>query len=239
MIGRTIIRPTYRLSVLEVELEITSSIRSLSRIGLIEPDEARRQDRHEDDRDLAAVRPEEGDDPPRPSCARRSLGTGRKSARPNGPRQPPPAPPRPPTRPRPARHAGSAAATTMVERRDGMRAGEQVADEPEREGRAVAAPGPGEVADGRSAGRRRNRPRRGPRGWPPDRCRRRRAGGRRAAVALTRGWSRRRGPVGQAEVGGDERMAAVDGRHHQCAARTQPAAHVGQRRRRGRRSAPR
>ena len=39
-------------------------------------------------------------------------------------------------------------------------------------------------------------------------------------------------PVGQPEVGGHERMAAVDGRDHERAARPQPAAQVGQRRRR-------
>ena len=57
---------------------------SLSRNGLIEPDEARGDDRHEDDRDLDLVRPEEGDDAPeRPTAA--LLGHRFEVARPDRP----------------------------------------------------------------------------------------------------------------------------------------------------------
>ena len=89
MIGSTIIRPTYRLSFAKSWPRITWSMRSPSSSGLIRPMRLVLEDGRQHDHDLELVRAEEGRDLAQ-GLARRSFGTGVKSARHACARPPPP-----------------------------------------------------------------------------------------------------------------------------------------------------
>ena len=120
--------------------------------------------------------------------------------------------------PEPARRPRSSSGAT------GHARVEQVTDQAEGEGRPVPAPGAGEVPDGRQpdvdeAGRRpaRHRIDAGSLQAPT-------SGWASAAVALTSGWMASARPVRQAEVGGHERVAAVDGRRRPASRRVAASA---------------